>query len=477
MEPVAVDVRWLVLALLCAGAVVAWRRRLDRGAVTRRPPRGLEAHRVLVHRVAGRRARYLGIVTGDIRRVNFAEVWVNPENTAMQMARVDDFSVSGIVRYEGARRDRTGRVVQDHIADELARALAGHDGVPGGTAIMTGAGGLAAKGVRRVVHVAAVHGEPGSGFRQIPEVGRCLTNALALVGRGDPRPPKSVLVPLLGAGTGGGAARPTADSLVDAAIDHFRTVPDTPVEIVYLLAYTDAEFDACVASCKAHGLVPIADAERRDLLEPVPTGEHEAWEPAAPRTLHTGFVVDVVDFGGRPALAREVVQDRLANLVRSALDDVGIGLPATTHQWTGDGVAVVLPGDVDPTRVTGALPRSLLRRLEVDNAVHADRLRLRVAFGVGLVAVAPTGFGGSMVLELSRLVDSRVLRDAVRANPEAPLAVLISEHLHAYVVRPGYVRLPGPDLERVEVVEKEFSQPAWLWVPVRPGPLARVERE
>ena len=192
----------------------------------------------------------LGIVTGDVRRVTCAHVWVNPENTAMRMARVEDFSVSAIIRYRGARRDASGAVVDDCIADDLERAVAGRRPVPPGTAIVTGSGELArSNGVRAVIHVASVHGEPGEGYRQVRNVGLCVTNALAEAEQLEGA--ESILFPLLGAGMGGGAPEPTVTAMLGAAVDRLATV-DRPLMAVYLLAYTARELAVCRAAFESH---------------------------------------------------------------------------------------------------------------------------------------------------------------------------------------------------------------------------------
>jgi hypothetical protein len=58
-------------------------------------------------------------------------VWINPENTDMGMARVDEFCFSSVIRYEGARHDDTGRVVNNLIANKLTRKVAGRQPVQG----------------------------------------------------------------------------------------------------------------------------------------------------------------------------------------------------------------------------------------------------------------------------------------------------------------------------------------------------------
>jgi O-acetyl-ADP-ribose deacetylase (regulator of RNase III) len=186
----------------------------------------------------------IGLVSGSIRRVRFADVWVNSENTDMEMPRYAEFSVSSIIRYWGALRDHTGRVITDVIADELAERVGARRPVAAGAAFVTGSGWLAeSHNVRYVIHVAAVQGVPGTGFRQVPDIGGCVTNALVEAERlthADP-PAHSILFPLLGTGVGGAAIRPTARALLDAAVDFITSRPDTSLRTIYFLAYTESE--------------------------------------------------------------------------------------------------------------------------------------------------------------------------------------------------------------------------------------------
>lgn len=214
-----------------------------------RPPRVLESSEIRHYRVTGlpeQPERYLGTVTGDIRRVRCAQIWVNPENTEMQMARFNEFSVSSIVRYEGAVRDEVGQVIDDRVAGELDRKVAGRLPVRPGTAIVTGAGELSRCEVRYLVHVASVQGEPGAGFRQISEIGRCVTNVLIEVDKIATQPPlRTILFPLLGAGQGRAEPGPTISALAGAALDYFASTPSSSITTIYFLAYTDEELAAC----------------------------------------------------------------------------------------------------------------------------------------------------------------------------------------------------------------------------------------
>lgn len=186
----------------------------------------------------------IAIVPGDIRRVTFAEVWVNSENTDMQMARVTEFSTSAIIRYWGSVRDDTGHVVVDVIADELAERVRASRPVAPGTAIVTGSGALRkSNGVHRIIHVAAVQGEPGAGFRQVNDIGWCVTNTLDQAARlagGDPAL-RTVLFPLLGTGMAGAPVEATANAMLLATVDHVVQRPQTPLRTICLLAYSERE--------------------------------------------------------------------------------------------------------------------------------------------------------------------------------------------------------------------------------------------
>ena len=182
-----------------------------------------------------------------------------------------------------------------------------------------------------------------------------------------------------------------------------------------------------------------------------------------------GFVLDVAGYGARSVPGRDSVQQRLRRLVVATLAECGLRLDATVvdHQWTGDGINAILPAEIDPTAVLAVLMRSLAAGLSRDNAEHADRIRLRMAVGVGLVERNVAGFGGPVIVDINRLVDSAALRSALDAEPDADLAVALSDHAFFLIVQPGYPGIPVAQFTRVNVAAKEFSGPAWIWVSTR----------
>jgi O-acetyl-ADP-ribose deacetylase (regulator of RNase III) len=219
-----------------------------------------ETYWYLLRNTSRSKKRWIGIVTGDIRRIHDVDAWINSENTDMMMARIHDFSTSGIIRYEGATRDTTGRVVADLIAEELALAVRDRRPVTPGIAIVTSAGELTrSHGVKFVIHTAAVEGEPGEGYRPIRDLDGAVSRALSAAahptlhdGTGL-ESASSVLFPLIGTGTAGGDLEMIARTLLLAAVDHLARSAEPAPERVLFLAYTDTELAACRSTLETCG--------------------------------------------------------------------------------------------------------------------------------------------------------------------------------------------------------------------------------
>jgi O-acetyl-ADP-ribose deacetylase (regulator of RNase III) len=207
----------------------------------------LEEHRYPIRETG----KVVGLITGDIRHVKgrrAVDVWVNAENTNMQMARFYDWSVSSVIRLLGARRDQKGKVVEDTIANELARIMDGDATVDPGTVIATTPGMLAqSHGVKAILHAACVSGELGRGYRPIDDLARCVFNALEKVDASDIRAlgARSVLFPLLGAGVAPNELPRIARELFEASLNYLHDTPDTAIERVCFLVFTEGELSVC----------------------------------------------------------------------------------------------------------------------------------------------------------------------------------------------------------------------------------------
>lgn len=208
-----------------------------------------------------RKKRTLGLVTGDLGQVRGIDLWVNSENTNFQMARFYDPSISGLIRYMGAIKDKEGNVRVDTIADALRDCVLEENAVAGnsnmhfpsikpGLAFTTTAGNLeASHGVQGIIHVATVFGEIGQGYTPIKNLGICVQNALEQADKFacDKNKKKvSVIFPLFGTGAAGGSLESAAKNLFYSALAYFETNQDSRVDKLYFLVWKQFEKETCV---------------------------------------------------------------------------------------------------------------------------------------------------------------------------------------------------------------------------------------
>jgi hypothetical protein len=166
------------------------------------------------------------------------------------MARYYDFAISSVIRYEGARKNRTGHVTEDLIQDELNKIMGEERSVPEAEVIATGPGELMKKyGVKAIFHAASVRGAIGEGYEPIRGIHRCVTNALALMD--DPEKNgvgtglSNILIPLMGIGFVRGDFRPLLERQVEAALGYLTENPASSIENVYFLVWSEQELAVC----------------------------------------------------------------------------------------------------------------------------------------------------------------------------------------------------------------------------------------
>jgi O-acetyl-ADP-ribose deacetylase (regulator of RNase III) len=178
------------------------------------------------------------------------DIWVNSENTNMQMSRHFDRSISSVIRYLGAKKDAKGHVIEDTIANELTKITGDHAHVPSGQVMVTGAGDLErTHKTKRVFHAASVIGQLGEGYKPIADmdIGDCITNALEMANSDDFQAIelRSILFPLMGTGTGRGNLEEKARELIEAAICYLEANPTCRIESIYFLTWSDKELAVC----------------------------------------------------------------------------------------------------------------------------------------------------------------------------------------------------------------------------------------
>lgn len=210
-------------------------------------PRVIERREEKLYQILNLPGKQIGYITGNINNVKSVDIWVNSENTNMQMARHYERSISATIRYGGARKDRTGMVTDDLIANELQDATRGRNITPG-SVIITTAGELEkSNGVKRIFHAAAVVGQPGRGYIPVNNLSDCVRNVLQ---KADSKELadidlQSILFPLIGTATALRSAQEVADELIDEVIAYFEENPASVINRVYFLAYNEQDLEIC----------------------------------------------------------------------------------------------------------------------------------------------------------------------------------------------------------------------------------------
>ena len=168
--------------------------------------------------------------------------------------------------------------------------------------------------------------------------------------------------------------------------------------------------------------------------------------------------------------AAKRAQRRFRQAVEHALGHAQVARGHAQVQEQGDGMLVIFP-EVDESRVIPGLVDGLQRGLATVNTDlgNNSRVRVRCALARGLVERADCGYVGTSVTYVSRVIDSRLIRDALTDHPRSDYVFAVSDVLYQDVVSQGYGDLDADMFWKVtaELPSKNFSQPAWLYVPRR----------
>jgi O-acetyl-ADP-ribose deacetylase (regulator of RNase III) len=194
--------------------------------------------------------RRIGYVTGDRADIKVGAIWVNSENTNMQMDTFYGKSTSATIRYFGAEKDNVGAVVRDTIGEALRAQVQGRVAVDPATVIPTTAGALEETNqVKWIFHVASVMGQPLLGYRPIDQIERCVKAAIRHAN--SPKfasdAVRSILFPIFGTGPGGGDLEATIKLCIDAAVEQLELgrEPALGLRDVYFYVWGEADLDIC----------------------------------------------------------------------------------------------------------------------------------------------------------------------------------------------------------------------------------------
>lgn len=205
----------------------------------------------------GAASKRIGVIEGDLSRVDCVDAWVNPENTRFEMARPHDRSISAIIRAQAANRGHPSPGWhRDRLAQDLRREAerAGGEVETGAAIVMPPYRLRHQNNLAAIVHVAAQTGMRGRGYQTTRNLEDCIENALDAIelwnkswwrylrGR---KPIRSVLFPLFGSGNSDWEPEWVAERLIGAAAQYLTLWDTGPLERVYFLAYTDQDRAVC----------------------------------------------------------------------------------------------------------------------------------------------------------------------------------------------------------------------------------------
>jgi hypothetical protein len=184
--------------------------------------------------------------------------------------------------------------------------------------------------------------------------------------------------------------------------------------------------------------------------------------------IHTVMLTDISMSASRDAQAQRRMRRHLYDMVSDVVQYAGFELESFQVTDTGDGLRLLLPMDlIRPTHVVDLFVLGLNARLRDyrQDINDAARIRLRVAFDLGLVESHLQGWTGAPLVRVARLVEAEPLRAALSANNQLDLAVVVSDVLFEAVIRHGSGYIGPRCFRAIHVRVKEFDARAWGLIP------------
>ncbi|MET9259824.1 NACHT domain-containing protein [Amycolatopsis sp. NPDC004079] len=174
-------------------------------------------------------------------------------------------------------------------------------------------------------------------------------------------------------------------------------------------------------------------------------------------------VVDIKEFSRfltRPAQIE--ARTGVYRALETAFDRSGVPWDKCPREDRGDGVLILIPGQLSKNPLAAALPDELARALGERNGrlPEYERIQLRVAMHAGEVAADSHGYAGTAINLAFRLVNSAPLRGALDKS-SGVVALAVSAWFYDEVVQHIAAARPK-SYRRVRVENKETRSDAWI---------------
>jgi hypothetical protein len=183
----------------------------------------------------------------------------------------------------------------------------------------------------------------------------------------------------------------------------------------------------------------------------------------------TILLLDIERFSRRDDVVQAVLRRSLSSVVDNTLTEAGVERTQHYREDRGDGLIVLINGDVPKAVVLRALLTHTPELLHEYNRLAAQgaQMRLRMVLAAGEVADDPQagttgGLVGHDLNQAFRLLDSDELRKALSERSAEECVLCVSDAVYQGVVRHGPRGVRAESFQRIEVTSKNGVAPAWL---------------
>lgn len=196
-------------------------------------------------------------------------------------------------------------------------------------------------------------------------------------------------------------------------------------------------------------------------------GDSNGRRRASGLSHHFLAAVDIQGFSRLDASQQVRRQQELARVLDAAARRAGMTRAAWVREVHGDGELAVLPDGTDGPALVARYPRELATALAKVNGEGAwgPRLRLRLALHHGTLAAGALGVAGNAPIEVSRLLDSDVLRRELARRADQDLVLMVSERVYGDVVQTRFLGLDPAEFAAVTIGVKGQEYRGYIHCP------------
>src|SRR6266498_354391 len=187
-------------------------------------------------------------------------------------------------------------------------------------------------------------------------------------------------------------------------------------------------------------------------------------------TNRTIVLVDVASFThpDRTMTHQTAVRNGLYEALRGAFTDVGVDWAACHREDRGDGVMILVPGEVPAIALADPLLHRIVAALREHNAIHVPEasIKLRLVLHAGQVRLDAAGASGLALNFAFRLLDAQVVKRHLQ-DSKGILAVVASEEFYRDVITQNPAAA-SDNYQHIHAEREGFSSGAWLRLLGRP---------